>query len=70
MEALAKAIVEHPEWVAFLASAGALVWMARQWVKSIKKNVDLAEAFGTALANNNNRLGNIEKSLERIERRP
>ncbi len=45
-------------------SVGALMWMAKQWVKSIADNVELARRFAGAQEATNLRLERIERALE------
>ena len=65
MEALFTAIGSHPEWVAFLAAAGACVFTTSQWVKTVGKLHDLAVKFAAGQESSNQRLERIEGRLER-----
>jgi len=69
MDALISVITNRPEWALAIAEAGALVWIARQWAKSINANMELANRFGGAIEAVNLRADAIQRSLERLEAR-
>jgi hypothetical protein len=69
MEAVLDAVKDRPEWALAVAAIAALVWVSKQWAKSIDNNIQLANKFGGAIEAGNLRAETMQRSLDRLEAR-
>ena len=69
MGAVLDAVKDRPEWALAIAAIIAVVWVAKQWSKSIDNNNQVANKFGGALEAMNLRAATMQRSLDRLEAR-
>lgn len=59
----------HPAWVAAFLLGGALLWVTRQWLKSLADVLQIAKQFAAVLEVQNNTNKELLDRIDRIERR-
>lgn len=69
LKALIEVAETHPSWVAALLFAGALVWVTRQWLRSMADVLDLAKQFASTVETQNQTNRELLEHVDRLERR-